>query len=167
MTAMPSDQTITAPDGLSNSLVTSLKVVSERAPNPADDWVIIGSAAAALIGADIEPEDVDVLASRYTIDAFLAALKLPASTRPADGVFRSAVFQRTNVRDGIPIEFMGDMMLMHENSRSPLAPKTRVKVNGLFGTVFVPNPQEQIAILRRFGRAKDLARIPLIDAVCI
>ena len=156
---------IAAPDNLSDSIKTSLRAIASRAPGPSHDWVLIGSMAARLVGADIEPEDVDIVASRFTIQAFLDAFGLAAGQRAGHPQFRSVIFKRANIKDGLPIEFMGDMTLMRENARTPFQTKTRFPVTGDFGTVFVPSVEEQISILRRFGRGKDLARVPLLQAV--
>ena len=50
-------------------LEVSLARIVAAAPQ-ADDWWLIGSVAARLSGIDLEPQDVDVLGSRTTIEAF-------------------------------------------------------------------------------------------------
>lgn len=159
------DDKMIAPADLSDPLINSLRAIAARAPGPCEDWTIIGSAAARLLGVSLEPEDVDVIASRFTIKAFLDAFGLPEGHRAGHPLFRSVIFQRAVMKDGLPIEFMGDMTLMHEHARAPLQIRTRVPVDGPFGTVYVPALDEQINLLRRFGRGKDLAKVPLLKAV--
>lgn len=153
-----------APADLPDPLLASLAMISSRAPGPCEDWLIIGSTAARLCGADLEPDDIDVIASSYTIRAFLEAFGLQENNRIGHDIFRSRIFQRFEPGNATPIEFMGDMILIRENPRVPMPIQTRVEIVGTYGSVFVPDLKEQIAILRRFGRAKDLARIPKLEA---
>ncbi len=158
------DIPIRAPDDLSPELITSLRLLCENAPGPCDDWLVIGSTAGLLSGADLEPADVDVTASSYTIRAFLQAFGASETNRIGHPLFRSRIFQKVPIHSGLPIEFMGDMSLVRENPRVPMPLHSRVEVVGSFGRVYVPNLTEQISMMRRFGRAKDLARIPQLQA---
>ena len=55
-------------------LAKSLAVLIAATPEGQDDWWLIGSTAACLCGIDLEPQDVDLLASTATISAFAGRL---------------------------------------------------------------------------------------------
>ena len=151
--------------GLSARLETSLRMLSQQAMRVDEDWIIIGSTAANLMGADIEPEDVDVLGTSESVSKLLALFGRTGTEKPGHPLFRSAVFERIDIEGGLPLEFMGDLTLVHGDDRTPVKARTRIAVDGAFGTVYAPSLEEQIQLLRRFGRDKDLARIPLLEAV--
>lgn len=142
------------------SLETSLARIVAAAP-PSDDWWLIGSVAARLCGIDLEPQDVDVLGSRATIEAFARNLGGGAVAGSGNDRFRSTPFLRVEIDGGLPVELMGDL---HVNTGGwlPLRVKTRVAVATVAGTVYVPSLAEQADIFEAFGRPKDLAKASLI-----
>lgn len=145
-------------------LASALHEVARAAPPGRDDWWIIGSAALVLAGVEgIEPSDVDLLGSGTTIHRFLDAWSV-ASTEPKPGDrFRSAHYHRIERANALPIETMGDLEVLSDGSWRDIRPETRVAVNIGDDAVFIPALDEQLAILRLFGREKDLARVGLVE----
>lgn len=138
-------------------LSVSLTRIIAAAPQDRD-WWLIGSVAAKLSGIDLDPQDVDVLASRSTIDRFVANLGGGVVMGTENDRFRSTPFCRVEVPGGLPIELMGDLHVRHGDVWQPLVIRTRVAVDTPVGRVYVPSVDEQAEIFERFGRPKDLAK---------
>ena len=143
------------------ALLRSLARIVAAAP-PGQDWWLIGSTALMLSGIDVEPQDVDVLASTATINAFIANLGGGVVLGSANERFRSQPFCRVEVEGGLPIELMGDLEVQSRGNWQALEVTTRVPIETETGTVFVPTLDEQAAIFTLFGRPKDLAKAELI-----
>ena len=131
-----------------------------------DPWWIISSAAAALHGAQpITVADVDVILSQddaTRVFPQLGIAPLPPSDHPR---FRSAVFGRWLVPP-LAVEFMAGFELRDADGLwRPVVPQTREAVSLGQTTVFVPARAELRAMFARFGRAKDHARIALLDQI--
>ncbi|ESQ77142.1 hypothetical protein ABAC402_01720 [Asticcacaulis sp. AC402] len=141
-------------------LDVSLGRIVAAAPD-VDDWWLIGSVAARLSGIDLEPEDVDVLGSRDTIEAFVHNLGGGVIAGSGSDLFRSTPFVRVAVAGGLAIEMMGDLHL-NTGGWQPLTVKTRVAVPTATGIVYIPSLAEQADIFESFGRPKDLAKARLI-----
>ncbi len=142
-------------------LARTLDLIAEVSPAFEDEWWIIGSAAAALAGADIaEVRDVDLLLSegdaRGLLERWAAA---PKSAADASGQFRSAVFARFE-QGPLAIEAMGGFQMKVRGEWRKVAPLTRVAC----GEVFTPSIAEQIALLEAMGRDKDRIRIAALHA---
>ena len=60
------------------------------------------------------------------------------------------------------MEIMGDFEVRGPGGWAPLWPVTRQTIDGPWGRVFVPEIDEQVDILRRFGRPKDLRRAEMV-----
>ena len=131
-------------------------------PGHASDWWIIGSAAMAIAGLDVTPEDVDVMASEQTIMTVLETLGVKPLPPSADPLFRSSVFARCDAPGGLRIEFMGGFHVKAGGQWRPVTVRTRYEVRGEAGAVFIPDLPEQIDILELFGRPKDLRRAKMI-----
>jgi hypothetical protein len=121
-----------------------------------DDWWIIGSAAAALSGADLGAVgDVDLLLSerdaRRLLDLWAGARRSDAAP---DVKFRSAVFARFEATP-LPVEAFGGFEMKIRGRWRAVLPLTREAR----GEVFTPSVAEQIALLQAMGRDKDGARI--------
>ncbi len=142
-------------------LAETLGVIAEAAPAFMDEWWIIGSAAAALVGADIaDVRDVDLLLSEGDAQRLIARwADKPTSPASPDDQFRSRVFARF-VHAPLTIEAMGgfDMRVRGEWRRA--WPLTRIAR----GAVFTPSAAEQIALLEAMGRDKDRLRIKALRA---
>jgi hypothetical protein len=120
-----------------------------------DDWWVIGSAAAALSGADIDAvRDVDLLLSENDARRLLELWKGEPSCGPApDPQFRSSVFARFE-NTSLPVEAFGGFEMRirgHWRAVTPLTREAR-------GRIFTPSIAEQIALLEAMGREKDSAR---------
>ncbi len=149
------------------ALAQSLEKVIAAAPQGRDDWWLIGSAAAHLSGVDLAPADVDIVAGRETIEAFLARLG-PAQPKPSEnGRFRSIPFCCIPVSGGLDIEVMGDLHVLSSGVWQPLILTTRVPVETGHGPVFVPTLAEQVAVFELFGRPKDLAKAAMAKAAMV
>ena len=125
-------------------------------------WVVIGSAAACLAGADVEVADLDVLTgindARFLIDHWQARLLATETSKDADR-FRSC-FARFVFP--LPLEIMGDLEVHSTGVWQPVrigATRT-VRIDGL--DVPIPTIPEQIRLLECFGRPKDLHRVELL-----
>lgn len=138
--------------------------IAEAAPADADDWWIIGSAAMVLCGVGgIEPEDVDILGSRTTIERFLRCWGVEAGEPSPNARFRSYPYVRVQLSGCIPIETMGDLHVLRDGEWQPLSPKTRMAVQASGRVLHVPALEEQAEILKLFGREKDLAKLRHIE----
>ncbi len=137
-------------------LAAALNQIADAATDFSEPWWIIGSAAAALAGADVGIiRDVDLLLSAAD-GAALAnrwqARRLPDP--PASLQFRSGFFARFS-SPGLPIEAMGDFEIEIAGVWRRVAPVTREPV----GRLYMPSVGEQIELLAAMGRPKDEPRI--------
>jgi len=145
-------------------LAAALAALAARLDRTEAPWWIIGSAAAALHGAQTEVADVDVVTDAATAAALLREAGLPVRQGEGSDLFRSAVFGR--IGDGpLPLEVMGGLSLRTAQGWEALALATRepAEVGGV--RVWVPERGELIGLLRRFGREKDLARAALLESL--
>jgi hypothetical protein len=125
----------------------------------AEPWCVIGSAAARLLGAEVDVADVDVLVSRADADALTAlwADRRDATHAPADGDRFRSCFARFRF-PGMPVEVMGGLECNRGEGWQPVSPG-RLELVGLQGlAVPVPALDDQIRILESFGRDKDRER---------
>jgi len=136
-----------------------LELIVGAAPIFEDDWLLIGSAAAYVAGADVGPvNDIDLLLSARdlkTLDVHWRdreRLAVSPSSR-----FRSALFHR--IEAPLPIEAMAGFELKSGGDWVRMDPKTRVD----YGGVFAPAITEQIEILEMMGRDKDRPRISALQ----
>lgn len=147
---------------MSDRLRRAIEFVAEVMPPDTEDWWIIGSAAMNLVGVATEAKDVDVFGSEATIAAVVQALSLPRLPPSRDPLFRSTVFACHEAPGQVPVEFMGGFEVKAGGTWQPLSIRSRLQVTTARGPVFVPNLEEQVAILELFGRDKDLRRAELI-----
>ena len=139
-------------------LSRTLLLIAEATEDFRDDWWVIGSAAAALVGAEIvEMRDVDLLVSPDDFDRLAARWPEAVVAAAPDGKFRSAKFLR-HCASALPVEaFAGFEMNIRDRWRA-VAPMTREAHGG----VFTPSAAEQIALLETMGRDKDRRRAALL-----
>lgn len=137
-------------------LAATLADIAAAAEVFEDEWWIIGSAAAALSGADIVTvRDVDLLLSEGDARRLLARWSATPRTAAApDAQFRSAVFARFEATP-LAIEAFGGFEMKVRGAWRAVLPLTREGRGG----VFTPSLAEQIAILEAMGREKDRDRI--------
>jgi hypothetical protein len=143
------------------NLKCTLDVVAEAAGELREPWWIIGSAAAVLVGLLDEPvADVDLLTDGEGARQLLRHWDFQAATPSPSPLFASEVFGRISVAP-LPIEIMGGLHVRGNR----FVPSTRMPLRWKDRQLFVPDLPEQIAILRLFGRAKDLQRAERLSAL--
>ena len=136
--------------------------VATVAVDACDSWWIIGSAAVALVGGAIaDIRDVDVLMSPTDASRFLDRVGSESERRAPDPLFSSSVFGTWNAPP-LPVEVMGGFSYCHSGSWRQVWPLTRREVLVADRVLFVPSSEELKALLRGFGREKDIARAALI-----
>ncbi|MCG6114634.1 MAG: hypothetical protein MEQ84_05485 [Mesorhizobium sp.] len=145
-------------------LAGALQEIARAAPAGREDWWIIGSAALVLAGVEgVEPADVDLFGSAETLSLFLDNWQeQPAAPKPGTR-FRSDPYLRVDRPECLPIETMGDLEVLSQRGWQKVLPTTRLAVEIDDLPVFIPALDEQLAILRLFGREKDLAKIRLVE----
>lgn len=144
------------------STLLALQPALELARHP---WWILGSAAVVLHGADPdEIWDVDVLLDRRDCEAVFARLGLEPKPGKPDSRFRSAVFHRWN-QASLPVELFAGFCILEAGEWREFLPETRIAAGLGAARAFVPERAELIALLRRFGRNKDLRRIEALSRI--
>jgi len=132
-----------------------------------DPWVVIGSAATRLVGADVSVADLDLLTSVRDADALRGRWQRQreAAQRP-DGAerFRSR-FARCRF-PGLPVEVMGGLEVFGPDGWTPLRIDRSVRASIAGLSVPVPAIAEQIRVLDSFGRPKDRARTAVLKTLC-
>lgn len=143
-------------------LADTLELIAKEAPRFEDEWWIIGSAAAALSGAEIaEVRDVDLLLSeRDASHLVMRWFAAPKTSTGASGQFRSATFARFE-HGPIAIEAFGGFEMKVRGRWRPAMPLTREAR----GNVYTPSIAEQISLLEAMGREKDKERIKALRAL--
>lgn len=144
---------------LRHTLAACLPALRHRCVDP---WIVIGSAAACLAGAQVEVADLDVLTStrdaQSLIDHWHERLLATDSPRDADR-FRS-LFARFEFP--LPVEIMGDLELASPGGWVPVrvGEIDTADVDGV--GVPIPSIAEQIRMLDQFGRPKDGRRAAIL-----
>lgn len=141
-------------------------VVPELHRHCRDSWVLIGSAAARLAGAEVVVADLDVLTTRRDAEALIGQWQgqLDKAHVPAGAERFRSHFARFMFTD-LPLEIMGGLELFGAHGWEPVqVGKTMtVEVAGLH--VPIPVVAEQIRVLESFGRPKDLQRAALLKSL--
>jgi hypothetical protein len=122
-----------------------------------DPWWVIGSAAVWLHDVETSVVDIDVLTSARDAERLLREWPGVVTIGGASARFRSHLFARLHGA-ALPVEVMADLEVFAAGAWRAVQPATRVAVAG----VFVPERAELAAILRSFGRDKDIARAGLL-----
>jgi hypothetical protein len=150
---------------LTPELARGLQAVAAAMTGASDDWWIIGSAAVALHGgAPLTVADIDVLTSR---DEALRLASLWGETPDPpgkDALFRSAVHFEHLLADAT-IDIMAELEVNGRDGWARLRPKSRVAITLGEATLYAPEREELIEILRWFGRRKDLERAALLSSI--
>lgn len=150
------------PDPLRAGLVAAASAAASHARDP---WWVIGSAAVALHGAEAgHVADIDLLTSRRDARTLLAAAGARPDAERDRSRFRS-VYGRWRAHEGLAIEVMGGLEVNTSAGWRLVRPSTRVPVRCGTAMVFVPGRDDLTAILRLFGREKDLARAAALATV--
>ena len=145
-----------ARDGEPSSFIRTATMLAEAARDFRDPWLLIGSAAARLAGAQVERiNDIDLLLSLRDLETLKERWRdIPGNPPPPSAQFRSAGFRRFETP--LPVEAIAEFELKTERGEwMRIAPKTRVR----HGDLYAPSVAEQIEILRLMGREKDGPRI--------
>jgi hypothetical protein len=142
--------------GLERTLVEVARVGSALQ----DDWWIIGSAAIALTGVNIEVLDVDLLVSERDAQTLLAGWAAPGTPTSAHDRFRAVL--GTYAATPIPIEVMGRLEVNMDDQWVPVVPTTRIAIDRPGGTVYIPDPDDLLALLLMFRRPQDLVRAEML-----
>ena len=122
----------------------------------APPWVVIGSGALMLMGAPVEAAaDLDIVtdpaAARRLRTLWKTWLQCGEAKSP-DGPFKSEDFARYETPWG-PVEVMGGLHV----GGAPLVIAER------HPDLPIPSAEEQLRILRLFGRPKDLAKATILE----
>lgn len=131
-----------------------------------DEWVVIGSAAAALSGVAVEAADLDLLTSAADAQRLveLWPSRLDTAYVPAGADRFRSRFARFRF-PGMPLEVMGGLQLHGADGWQAVRVNHVVRVSVAGVDVPIPARDEQIRILESFGRAKDLARAGMLRAL--
>lgn len=145
-------------------LERTFEAIASAAPSNAADWWIIGSGALVLSGIDgIAPEDIDILASRQTALAFLEHWGMEPGRPVPHPRFRSDPYARIKWPGCLDIEVMGDLEVRTGGAWQKVVLPSRLPVRVGTAQLFVAPLDDQIALLRLFGREKDLAKARLLE----
>lgn len=131
-----------------------------------DPWVIIGSAAAALAGAGVVVADLDVMTSTDDAERLKTLWKsqLNTSYEPAAAQLFRSHFARFDF-PAMSVEVMGGLELYGAGAWQSVQVDEIVHVACAGVQVPIPTPSEQIRMLERFARPKDLLRTELLRAL--
>jgi hypothetical protein len=130
-----------------------------------DAWVVIGSAAVALAGAQVDVADLDLLTSQGDAERLMALWNAErdwAYQPTASDRFRSR-FARF-LFPAMAVEVMGGLELHVAQAWVPVRVHEIEHVACAGVDVPVPSRAEQIRILESFGRPKDLQRAQRLRA---
>jgi hypothetical protein len=132
-----------------------------------DPWVVIGSAAAWLVGADVSVADMDVLTSVRDADTLRDRWqgRHDAAHRPGGAERFRSRFARYRF-PGLPVEVMGGLEVFGADGWTLLQIDRIVRASIAGLSVPVPAVAEQIRVLDSFGRAKDRTRIAVLKTLC-
>jgi hypothetical protein len=146
-----------------HALQLTLEVLQPALAAAQHPWWILGSAAVALHGAALdEIRDVDILLDPRDCFAVFERLGIAVKAGQGDGQFRSDVFQRWD-QASLPVELFAGFRLLEQGAWQELLPQSRMAVQAGAVTVYIPERGELVAMLRRFGRPKDLLRIAALN----
>jgi hypothetical protein len=131
----------------------------------AEPWWIIGSTALVLTGLDnLEPDDIDVVASGDCLRRALASAGVDEMAPRPHPRFHSSPYQRIEWQGAAPIELMGDLRVKTPVEAVRIVFESRISVLAGRSELFIPSAAEQIALLNLFGREKDLAKAARLRA---
>lgn len=131
-----------------------------------DPWQVIGSAAARLAGADVTVADLDLLTTAADAARLVEAWRdrREPDYEPAGADRFRSRFARFRFA-AMPVEVMGALELHTGQGWEPVVVGQTLHVRVAGMDVPVPGVAEQIRILERFGRPKDLHRAALLRAL--
>lgn len=139
-------------------LAETLRRIDQAMARAREPWWIVGSAAVVVHAAETSVADVDVLCGEADAQELVAVLRGALVEGTATELFRSTVFGRCEATP-LPVEVMAEFAVRG----SPVQLRTREWLDFAGVRVPVPSRAELIALLRRFGRPKDLDRAALLE----
>ena len=143
---------------LPRPIVESILVIGQEMEHAADPWWIIGSLAVALHGCDPGPiNDLDLLVSERDGLALMSRWSCDNFADSGSAKFRSSVVLRPDIAPVI-IDVMGGFKYFYGGNWITLMPQSRVEVVRDGIRLYIPDFNEMVDILDRFGRPKDLER---------
>ena len=145
---------------IETGVATALAAVAAVMRDARGPWWVIGSAAVALHGVATDVADIDLLVGEEDAADLVSRLGLSAERLDPHPLFRSRIFARWP-RSDRTVEIMGGFAICEGGVWRPLGPVTRIALGG----VYVPDCEELMTILSRFGRAKDIERRHLLAAL--
>lgn len=126
-------------------------------------WIIAGTAVALHARVPVAVDDIDVLIGTADAQRVAAMPDVRIKEGGGDERFRSR-FYAARTMGGVEVEFMAGFELCHRGHWEPVWPRSRILLDiGDGRTVPVPDRAELAAMLARFGRDKDVARIALLE----
>jgi hypothetical protein len=149
---------------LSPAARRTLVLLAKRLDLARDPWWLIGGAAAALHGVGSgDLADIDVIMSAADASTLLEALGVPPEPDGGSALFRSEVFGRWR-EPPTSVDIMGGFQVCADGLWRPVQPATRKAVVIGERTLYAPERRELIAMLRLFGRPKDIVRAEALGA---
>lgn len=150
---------------LTPELSATLDIIAQAAPQLQDPWWVFGSAAMALAGVPaLSPPDVDLLVSEADARRLLDLWRVQPEPPSSSARFRSKIFAKARLAP-LTIEIMAGFEVNTAEGWRPITARTRVAVQHNGAEIPIPNAAEQAEICRVFGRPKDLARVPALEAL--
>ena len=149
---------------LGSDLRQTLVMLADTMREARDPWWVISSAAVALHGVTpIRVGDVDVLMSVRDAWRTMARLGVIPANDAAGPMFRSAVFGQWTATP-LLVEIMAGIHVAAADRWTEVLLRTRLPVLVEGSAVYVPDRAELAAMLRSFGRPKDLERARLLTS---
>ena len=124
-----------------------------------DEWWLIGSAAMALHGADVEVADVDLVTSVADAERLFGDVVHPGT---ASDRFRSDRFGHWATA-GLTVEVMAGLEVQVGGSWQPVAVPARMPMRLGDTLVFTPGVEGLLSMCRLFDRPKDRVRAALLE----
>lgn len=150
-------------------LEETLSEVAQVGASLHDPWWVIGSAAIALVGVDIEVPHVELLVSERDAETLVADW---APRQPADAwQDRLRAIRGQHTSTPLPIDVVGRPEVLAETGWRAVVPSTRLEVTMTSEhdatsperrTLYIPDPDDQLALLLLFRRPQDLVRAELL-----
>lgn len=132
-----------------------------------DPWVLIGSAAAWLAGAEVTVADLDVLTSVRDAETMIGHWRVwRDTTAAAAGAER---FRSHFARFAFPqlaVEVMGGLEVFGDTGWEPVEIAEIITVDVAGMAIPIPAIAEQIRVLESFDRPKDRQRATLLKSLC-
>lgn len=145
------------------ALAETLRQIGPRLDAAECRWTVISSAAVALHTGDAAGVgDVDVLVDQADGPSAFAELGLPMLPGQATERFRSRLFGQWE-ETPLTVELFAGFELFSQGAWQDVRVNSRVRVNFEGVPAYVPAVDELAAMLRDFGREKDLARAALLS----